>query len=67
MSWLNSTVTNAELELKRYELLGQGRLKKRGGGVCVYIKTSLKTDVLKELSVISDSGFHDLYLLQNLV
>ena len=61
-SWLSSTATNAEVELEGYKLFRQDRLKKRGGGVCVYIKTSLKTKALKELSVISNSGFQQFWL-----
>ena len=49
------------MELEGYKLFRQDRLKQRGGGVCVYIITSLKTKVLKELSVISDSGFQQFW------
>ena len=40
-SWLNSTVTNVEVELMAYKLSRLGRLKKTGGGVCVYTRNSL--------------------------
>ena len=50
------------MELEGYKLLRQDRLKQRGGGVCVYNITSLKTKILKELSVISDSGFQQFWL-----
>ena len=36
-SWLNSTVSNVEVEIGGYKLFRQDRLKKRGGGVCVSI------------------------------
>lgn len=61
-SWLNSTVTNAEIEIDGYKLFRQDRLRKKGGGVCVYTRASLKTKVLKELSAISNSGFQQLWL-----
>ena len=38
------------------------RLRKTGGGVCAYIKDSLKTKPLKDLSGISDSGLHQLWI-----
>ncbi|XP_068680135.1 uncharacterized protein [Montipora foliosa] len=61
-SWLNSTVSNVEVEIGGYKLFRQDRLRKRGGGVCVYIRTSLKAKVLKELCAISDSGFQQFWL-----
>ena len=61
-SWLNSTVTNAEIGIDGYKLFRQDRLKKKGGGVCVYVRASFKTKALKELSVISASGFQQLWL-----
>ena len=36
-SWLNSTVSNAGVEISRYKLFRQDRLRKKGGCVCVYI------------------------------
>ena len=33
-SWLNSTVTNAEVEIKGFTLTRLDRLGKTGGGVC---------------------------------
>ena len=60
-SWLNSTVTNAEVEIVGYKLSRLDRLNKTGG-VCVYTQNSLKTKVLRELNGISNSGFHQLWL-----
>ena len=61
-SWLNSSVTNAELEIEGYNLIRLDRPKHRAGGVCVYVRRSLKSKVLKDLSRISDSGFHQLWV-----
>ena len=59
--WLNSTVANAEVEIAGYKLSRLERLNKTGG-VCVYTRSSLKTKVLRDLTGISDSGFHQLWL-----
>ena len=61
-SWLNSTVTNAEVEIDGYELTRLDRLGKSGGGVCVYARSSLKVKRLKDMSEISESGFHQLWM-----
>ena len=37
-SWLNSTVSNAEIEICGYKLFRQDRQRKKGGSVCVYIR-----------------------------
>ena len=39
-----------------------GQRKKAGGGVCVYTKAWLKVKVLKDLSSVSATGFHQLWL-----
>lgn len=56
-TWFYSTVTIASVEL--YRLV---RLDKTGAGVCAYIKITLKTDILKDLTEISVSGLHQLWL-----
>ena len=33
-----------------------------GGGMCVYMRKTLKSKVLKDLSEISDTGFHQLWM-----
>ncbi|CAB3982124.1 Hypothetical predicted protein [Paramuricea clavata] len=40
-SWLNSTVTNAEVEIEGFKLTRLDRLGKTGGGVCVYSKSNV--------------------------
>ncbi len=62
-SWLNSTVKNPEVEIEGYRLLRLDRLGKRGGGVCVFTRNSLKTKIIKDISVISSMGFHQLWIL----
>ena len=60
-SWLNSSVKNAEVEIDGYSLsrLDRPRNMKNefGGGVCAYMRKTLKSKVLKDLSGISDTGF----------
>ena len=62
-SWLNSTVTNAEVEIKGFKLTRLDRLGKTGGGVCVYSKSSIKVKCLKNITGISEFGFHQLWML----
>ncbi|CAB4045042.1 Hypothetical predicted protein, partial [Paramuricea clavata] len=62
-SWLNSTVKKSEVEIEGYRLLRLDRLGKRGGGVCVFTRNSLKTKIIKDISVISSMGFHQLWIL----
>ena len=44
-SWLNSTISNAEVEIQGYKLSRLDRKKKPGGGVRVYTRTSLKVKI----------------------
>ena len=61
-TWLNSSVTNREVDIPGYRLHRLDRKFKKGGGVCVYIRNSLKAKLLKSLSQINESGFHQLWL-----
>lgn len=61
-TWLNSTVTNGEIAIEDYKIHRLDRLYKKGGGVCAYIKKNVKATVLKELSQISESNFHQLWI-----
>ena len=55
-------MTNSEIAIEDYKIYRLDRLHKRGGGVCAYIKKNLKASVLKELSQISESSFHQLWI-----
>ena len=61
-SWLNSTVTNAGVEIEGFKLTRLDRLGKTGGGVCVYSKSSIKVQCLKNITGISEFGFHQLWI-----
>ena len=61
-TWLNTTVTSAEIQIEVYKLHRLDRLHKGGGGVCAYVRKYLKSSVLKELSSISERNFHQLWI-----
>lgn len=55
-TWL-SLISNTELcYLPGYDLCHKDRKNKRGGGVALYIKTSLKYKVVDRLSIVEDDG-----------
>ncbi len=60
--WLNSSTSNAEVEILVYKLHRLDRLPKKGGGVCIYVRNNFKTKRLKDLSYISTSDFHQLHM-----
>ena len=61
-SWLNSTTTNAEVEIAGYKITRLDKTKTVGGGVCAYTRSSLKVKRLKEMSVPSETGFQQLWV-----
>ena len=61
-SWLNSTVSNAEVEIEGYKLSRLDRTTKSGGGVRVYTRILLKVNIVTELTEISPSGSHQLWM-----
>lgn len=61
-SWLNTTITSAEIKLDGYKLFWLDRPHKGGGGVCAYIRSELKPKVLKDFSYIADRNYHQLWL-----
>ena len=61
-TWLNSTVTNAEAEIKDYKLTRLDRIGKTVGGVCVYTSSSIKTRFLKDITETSELGSHPLWI-----
>jgi DNA-binding GntR family transcriptional regulator len=58
----NTTVTNKKLEIDGYKLHRLDRLYKKGGGVCAYVRKNIKSSVIKELTQISDTSFHQLWI-----
>ena len=61
-TWLNSTVTNGEVNIDGYKVYRLDRLHKKGGGVCAYTRKDIKASVIKGLSEISDTNFHQLWI-----
>ena len=59
-SWLNSTTTNAEVEIAGYKITRLDRTKTVGGSVYVYTRSSLK--VKRQMSVTSETGFQQLWV-----
>ena len=43
-------------------IYGQDRLRKRGGGVCAYIRKDIKVSILNDISQVSESYFQQLWL-----
>ena len=52
-TWLNSTVTNAEVSINGYTLFRQDRSRKRGGRVGAFIREDIKVTILKDISHVS--------------
>ena len=62
-TWLKDVVPDLELEIPGYNLFRLDRPgRKCGGGVCAYILQSLKVEVLRDISKVSDAGFHQLWV-----
>ncbi len=61
-SWVTRSISNAEVKVEGFKLTRLDRSEKTGGGVCLYTHTYWKIKVLKELTAISDSGFHQLWM-----
>ena len=60
--WLNTSVTNCEVSIDGYKLYRQDRLRKRGGGVCAYVRKDITVTVLKDISHLSDNYSHQFWL-----
>ena len=61
-TWLNSKTTNLEIEIPGYNIHRVDRENKAGGGVYIYVRQTYKTICLRDISSISASGFHQLWL-----
>ena len=54
-TWLDSSVSNFEIEIPGYSIFRLDRLDKVGAGVCAFVKHNLKVELLSELSFIGES------------
>ena len=61
-TWFTSSVSNSVVEIPGYKVYRLDRLGKAGAGVCAYVKSTLKVKVLKDLTEISESGLHQLWI-----
>ena len=61
-TWLDCSITDAEIWIPGYNIYRLDRVSKVGGGVCVYTKDNFKISSLNDLSYIADSGIHMLWL-----
>ena len=61
-TWLNCSITDLELEIPGYDLYRIDRNTKPGGAVGVYARQTYKVKVLDDISNISDSGLHQLWI-----
>ncbi|CAH3155403.1 unnamed protein product, partial [Pocillopora meandrina] len=61
-TWFNSSVTNSVVEIPGYKVFRLDRLGKAGAGVCACVKSTLKVNVQKDLTEISESGLHQLWI-----
>ena len=59
---LNTPVINSEVSIDGYKLYRQDRLRKRGGGVCAYIRKDITVTVLKDISHLSKNYFYQFWL-----
>ena len=59
---LNTPVINSEVSIDGYKLYRQDRLRKRGGGVCTYIRKDITVTVLKDISHLSKNYFYQFWL-----
>ena len=55
-SWANIDITDAELGLTGYVMLRRDRIGRRGGGVILYIKESIRAYEMKLREAVCDEG-----------
>ena len=61
-TWFNSSVSNSIVEIPGYKVYRLDRLGKAGAAVCCQVKSTLKFKVLQDLTEISESGLHQLWI-----
>ena len=63
-SWLDTTVSGLEIEIPGYNIYRVDRSNKAAGGVSAYVasKYNYRTEMLTDISNISNNGFHQLWL-----
>ena len=61
-TWLDSTVSDVEVEIPGFKIHRLDRETKTGGGICTLAKEEFKVGRLSNLSYITESGLHMLWL-----
>ena len=62
-TWADLSVSDVNLEIAGYQFFRQDRGSyKKEGGLCIYVKSNLKTTVLEDLSIACGDGFQQLWL-----
>lgn len=61
-SWLDSKISDHEIEIPGYQLYRVDRPNKKGGGVCAYVLQNYRVELLSNISNVSVLGFHQLWL-----
>ena len=61
-SWLHYSDSDLEVQFPGYSLFRLDRSERKGGGVCAFANSNFKYFQVKELSYITESGSHQLWL-----
>ena len=61
-SWLDASVSDLEIEVPGYNIYRVDRSNKTGGGICAYVLNTYCTELMGDISDISTTGFHQLWL-----
>lgn len=61
-SWLDSSVSDAEVQFPGYILHRLDRVNKHGGGFCGFVRQEYRAERLSDISYISESGLQQLWL-----
>ena len=61
-TWLNSSVSDLEIEIPGYIIYRIDCQTKNSSGVCAYVSRNYRTEYLSNISLITASGFHQLWL-----
>ena len=57
-----TTTRNASVEFEGYKIYRLDSISKVGAGVCAYVKSTFRTKILRDLTGITQSGLHQLWI-----
>ena len=66
-SWFKAYHTDDMLAIRNYKLYRKDRVKRKGGGVCFYVKHHLSCNIYNFVGISRDVNFEDLWLEVNTV